>query len=124
MSDHIRLAGLRAFGRHGVYASERERGQEFVVDVELDVDVSRAAASDDVADTVDYGALADRLVEIVAGNPVNLIETLAHRLAKVCLAVAGVKAATITVHKPGAPISHQFDDVSVTIRRGLEGDRS
>ena len=117
MSDTITLRGLRARGRHGVYEFERERGQDFVVDVVLELDLGRASASDDVADTVHYGELADRLVAIVAGEPVNLIETLAERLASACLADARVDAATVTVHKPSAPIPHAFTDVSVAIRR-------
>jgi dihydroneopterin aldolase len=116
-ADTIALTGLRAFGRHGVYDEERERGQDFVVDAVLELDLAAAAASDDVADTVDYGELADRLVAIVGGEPVRLIETLAARLVNACLADRRVRAATVTVHKPGAPIAHPFGDVSVTLRR-------
>jgi 7,8-dihydroneopterin aldolase/epimerase/oxygenase len=117
VSDVIALTGLRARGRHGVYGFERAQGQDFVVDVVLEVDLAPAAASDDVADTVHYGELADRLVKIVAGDPVNLIETLADRLASACLADERVSAATVTVHKPQAPIPHEFADVAVTLRR-------
>jgi 7,8-dihydroneopterin aldolase/epimerase/oxygenase len=113
----IRLAGLRAYGYHGVYGSERNDGQEFVVDAVLDLDLAAAVASDDVADTVDYGRLASLLVEVVTGPPVNLIETLADRLVQVCLADPRVTAATVTVHKPQAPLSHAFGDVTVTLRR-------
>jgi dihydroneopterin aldolase len=117
VSDRISLHGLRVRGNHGVYDFERRDGQEFVVDVELELDLAKAAASDDVADTVHYGELAGRLVEVVSGEPVNLIETLAERLAAVCLADDRVGAATVTVHKPQAPISHEFADVAVTLRR-------
>jgi dihydroneopterin aldolase len=113
----ITLTGLRARGHHGVYDFERSQGQEFVVDVTLELDLDQAAESDDLADTVDYGRLANRLVEIVGGQPVNLIETLADRLATACLADPLVLAATVTVHKPQAPIEHQFTDVEVTLRR-------
>ncbi|MDT5037735.1 MAG: 7,8-dihydroneopterin aldolase/epimerase/oxygenase [Micromonosporaceae bacterium] len=116
--DRITLTGLRARGRHGVYEAERLRGQDFVVDVELELDLRPAAASDDVGDTVDYGALADRLVAIVGGEPVNLLETLADRLVVACLAEARVSAARVTVHKPQAPIPHEFADVTVTLYRG------
>jgi len=117
MIDRIALTGLRARGRHGVYDFERESGQEFVVDVVLELPLARAAASDDVADTVDYGELASRLVAVVTGEPVALIEMLASRLVATCLDDPRVFAATVTVHKPQAPIPHEFADVSVTIRR-------
>jgi 7,8-dihydroneopterin aldolase/epimerase/oxygenase len=113
----IRLVGLRAYGYHGVYDTERRTGQEFVVDATLELDLAAAAASDDVADTVDYGQLADHLVAVVTGSPVNLLETLADRLLQVCLADARVAAATVTVHKPHAPVGHEFADVAVTLRR-------
>ena len=116
-ADTISLIGLRAFGRHGVYGFEREQGQDFVVDVVLELDLRAAAGSDDVADTVHYGELADGLVAIVSGEPVRLIETLAERLARACLADPRVAATTVTVHKPGAPIPHTFADVAVSIRR-------
>lgn len=121
MHDRITLTGLRARGRHGVYDFERVDGQEFGVDVVLELDLRPAALSDDVADTVHYGELAERLVEIVGGEPVNLIETLAARLADACLADERVAAATVTVHKPHAPIAHEFADVSVstTVRRPI-----
>lgn len=117
MRDRIALTGLRARGNHGVYESERAAGQEFVVDAVLELDLSAAAASDRVGDTVDYGGLAGRLVAVVTGPPVDLIETLAARLIEVCLADERVAAATVTVHKPQAPIGHEFADVAVTLRR-------
>src|SRR5690606_15318348 len=82
----IRLTGLRAHGHHGVYDFEREAGQEFIVDATLELDLGPAAKSDDIADTVHYGELADRLVAIITGEPVNLLETLASRLLEACLA--------------------------------------
>lgn len=124
MADRIALRGLTIRGHHGVYDFERREGQDFVVDVELEMDLRAAAASDDVADTVHYGDLASALADVISGEPVQLIETLAHRLVEVCLADARVDAATVTVHKPHAPIPHQFADVAVTIRRGRsEGDQ-
>ncbi|KKK04800.1 dihydroneopterin aldolase [Micromonospora sp. HK10] len=117
MTDRIELTGLRAHGRHGVYDFERAQGQEFVVDAVLELDLAPAARSDEVADTVHYGELAERLVAVLTGEPVNLIETLADRLLAVCLAEPRVAAATVTVHKPEAPIPHTFRDVAVTLRR-------
>ncbi len=117
MGDRIALSGLRVRGYHGVYEAERRDGQDFVVDTTLWLDTRPAAASDDVADTVHYGELADRLATVVAGDPVNLLETLAARLATCCLADPRVAACEVTVHKPQAPIAHSFSDVAVTIRR-------
>jgi dihydroneopterin aldolase len=115
--DQIALTGLRVWGRHGVLPQERRDGQDFVVDAVLTVDTRAAAASDDLADTVDYAGIADRLAAVVAGEPVDLIETLASRLAQVCLADERVIAVRLTVHKPAAPIQHAFTDVAVTVER-------
>ncbi|MCU1655833.1 MAG: dihydroneopterin aldolase [Pseudonocardiales bacterium] len=117
MTDLIELTGLRVRGHHGVFDHERRDGQEFVVDVALELDTRVAAASDDLADTVDYGALAQALAGVVAGEAVNLLEVLAERLAEVCLGDERVGAATVTVHKPQAPIPLRFGDVAVTIHR-------
>jgi dihydroneopterin aldolase len=115
--DRISLLGLRAFGRHGVLPHERADGQEFVVDAVLWLDTRPAAASDDLSLTIGYAVLARRLAEIISGEPVALIETLAERLAVACLADQRVHQAGITVHKPGAPIGLPFSDVTVTILR-------
>ena len=117
MNDRITLTGLTVRGHHGVFDFERREGQDFVVDAVLELDTRPAAASDDVLDTVHYGELAEALAAVVAGEPVNLIETLVARLADVCLADARVRAATVTVHKPQAPIPLSFTDVAVTVRR-------
>jgi len=115
--DQISLEGLRVFARHGVLEHEQRDGQEFVIDAVLWLDTRAAADGDDLSLTVDYGAVADRLVRLASGPPVRLIETLAHRLVAVCLAEPLVEEAEITVHKPHAPIAQPFDDVAVTIRR-------
>jgi dihydroneopterin aldolase len=116
-TDRIALRGLTVRGYHGVFDFERRDGQDFVVDVELELDTAGAARSDDLADTVDYGGLAEGLAAVIAGEPVQLLETLAARLSDVCLADGRVGAATVTVHKPQAPIPITFGDVAVTIRR-------
>jgi 7,8-dihydroneopterin aldolase/epimerase/oxygenase len=115
--DLISLTGLRVYGRHGVLPEERRDGQDFVIDVQLTVDTRGAALSDDLTDTVDYATLADHLAAVVAGEPVNLIETLASRLADACLTDDRVISAQVTVRKPGAPIPHAFSDVAVTVVR-------
>jgi 7,8-dihydroneopterin aldolase/epimerase/oxygenase len=113
----VRLSGLRVYGHHGVFEHERLIGQAFVVDAELEMSTAVAAASDDLSDTVDYGDLANRLAAVISGEPVNLLETLAARLVAECLADERVDAATVTIHKPQAPIPLTFADVAVTIRR-------
>ena len=115
--DRIELRGLRVFARHGVFGAERRDGQEFVIDAVLWLDTRAAAAGDDLSKTIDYGALANRLVRLAGEPPVRLIETLAERLAAGCLSEPLVAEAEITVHKPQAPIAHPFDDVAVIIRR-------
>ena len=115
--DEIALTGLRVRGFHGVLPTERAEGQDFLIDAVLTVDTREAAASDDLAATVDYGVLATSLAEVVAGEPVDLIETLAARLADVCLADPRVVSVRLTVHKPSAPIALPFTDVSVTVER-------
>jgi dihydroneopterin aldolase len=115
--DTISLRALRVFAYHGVRDEERRAGQEFIIDAVVGLDTSLAAAGDDLGLTVDYAALADRLVALASGPPVRLIETLAQRLAAACLSDPLVQEVEITVHKPHAPLSHPFDDVSVAIRR-------
>lgn len=117
MGDHVALTGLRVRGHHGVLAAERADGQDFVVDAVLELDLRPAGASDDLADTVDYGVLAEQLAAVVAGEPVDLLETLAARLAQICLADGRVVSVEVTVHKPDAPIDVPFTDVSVTVTR-------
>ena len=115
--DRITLVGLEAQGRHGVFDFEREAGQVVRVDVVLGLDTRPAAASDDLADTVDYGALARDVLGVVEGEPVDLLETLAQRIADVVLVDARVQWTEVTVHKPAAPIEATFSDVALTIRR-------
>ena len=119
--DRITLSGLRGRGLHGVYPRERVEGQTFVVDAALELDTRAAARGDDLTRTADYGAVAEKLVAAIEGEPCNLIETLAARLAEICLADPVVQAVEITVHKPDAPITVPFDDVTVSIRREKPG---
>ena len=116
-ADRITLRGLVARGHHGVLPQERRDGQDFVVDAVLELDVRTAAATDDLARTVHYGELARALADVVRGEPVALLETLAERLTAVCLADERVLAAEVVVHKPQAPIPEAFGDVSVAVRR-------
>lgn len=115
--DEITLTGIRGMGYHGVYDFERRDGQEFVVDLSLYLSLAPAAASDDVADTVHYGELAEQVVAIIAGEPVNLIETLATRIADAVLTRDLVQLVRVSVHKPQAPIPVPFGDVVVTVTK-------
>jgi dihydroneopterin aldolase len=116
-TDRLVVRGITVRGHHGVFEHERREGQDFVVDVTLGIDSSTAAGSDDLRDTVDYGTLAEEISQAVAHDPVDLIETLAQRLADVCLAHAQVLDVEVTVHKPHAPIPVPFEDVALTISR-------
>jgi dihydroneopterin aldolase len=115
--DRISVRGITAHAHHGVYDWERERGQTFTVDVVLELDTRAAAAGDDLERTVNYAELSQGLYAILTGEPVDLLETLAQRMADACLANALVDAVEITVHKPDAELGVPFDDVTVAIRR-------
>ncbi len=117
MTDEIRIAGIEVFAYHGVLPTEKAEGQPFMVDVTIEADLRKAAASDALEDTVDYGALASAISDAVAGERWNLIETVADRVAELALSIDGVDAVNVTVHKPKAPLDVPFEDVSVTIRR-------
>lgn len=120
MTDRIELTGIRAWGHHGVLDHERRLGQEFVVDLSLALDLTTAGASDDLADTVDYGVLAQRTADMVAGDPCRLLEALAERIAVMALADHRVEAVTVTVHKPSAPFLVPVADAAVTITRARD----
>ena len=117
MTDELALTGLECWGHHGVFEHERRDGQRFVIDLVLGVDTAAAAASDDLSATVDYGSLALSVKAVVEKDPVDLIETLAHRIAEVCLLDSRVEWVRVTVHKPDAPIDATFSDVALTITR-------
>jgi dihydroneopterin aldolase len=116
-ADVIAVTGIRGFGYHGVLAAEREQGQEFSVDVAMTVSTENAAATDDLAGTIDYSAVAAGIHAVITGEPHDLIETVAARCADVALQFPGVRRVRITVHKPEAPVGVPFDDVTVTIVR-------
>jgi len=118
VGDSITLTGLRAAAFHGVLDHERRDGQVFVIDVTVFLDLAPAAAGDALAETIHYGELAVEIVGAVERDPVDLIETVAERIAGVVLAHAAATSVRVTVHKPSAPIPVPFDDVAVTITRG------
>ncbi len=115
--DQIAVTGIRAFGYHGVLPHERQVGQWFVVDLVLALDVTAATDADALNKTVDYGELTAETVRLVEGEPAQLIETLAARIAEYCLTHRLVARAEVTVHKPHAPLPAHAVDVAVTVVR-------
>jgi len=116
--DQIVLTGLRATAFHGVFENERRDGQVFVIDVTVHLDFAAAAEGDDLGQTIHYGELAEEVVASVERDPVDLIETVAERIAGVVLTHPAAQFVTVTVHKPSAPITVPFADVAVVITRG------
>ena len=119
--DELSIIGIECFAHHGVFDFEKRDGQTFVIDLSLGVETASAAASDDLRDTVDYGSLVGSVKAAVEKDPVDLIETLAQRIADVCLLDGRVQWVRVTVHKPDAPIEATFSDVALTITRKREG---
>ena len=118
MSDQIVLTGIHGFGYHGLFEHERKDGQDFFVDLTLSVDLSAAAHSDAIEDTVNYAEITDLVVEEITTNPVNLIEKLAARIAeRVLNKHIKVQSVTVTVHKPQAPVAAQLKDIAVVVTR-------
>ena len=117
MNDRIELTGIRGYGFHGVFEDERLNGQEFVVDLIIHCDLREAGRNDDLASTIHYGELASRVHQLIEGEPLDLIEALAERIAAEVLTNQIVDKISVTVHKPSAPISVPFSDVSVSITR-------
>ena len=115
--DRIEIRGLRVHAHHGVHEAERRDGQTFVIDVTLGRDLSLPATSDDLADTVDYGALAQRLAAAATETRFDLIEALAGQLADLVLATPGVQEVEVRVAKPQAAIPVDLDEVAVVVTR-------
>ena len=121
--DRLAIHGIEAFGHHGVFESERRDGQLFLADLELWIDTREAARSDDLRDTVDYGNLVAKVKTAMESDPVDLVETLAERIAGTCLQDPRVRSVEVTVHKPDAPIEAVFRDVTLTITRSTTPSR-
>jgi len=116
-TDRITLTGISAVGHHGVFDFERTKGQIFVVDLTCELDLSAAASSDQLEHTIDYGGLAQSVVEDIQTTPLNLIEALADRIAQTCLRHPAISRVEVTVHKPHAPMPVPVADVAVTLTR-------
>lgn len=117
-NDRIEIVGIEAFGYHGVFDHEKENGQTFRVDVHLELNLMQASLSDDLSDTVDYGAIADLVQAAIVGKPYALLEKLAGSIGDDLIAKFDVlKSVSVTVHKPQAPLTVKFGDVAVTVAR-------
>ena len=117
MTDHIVLQGISARGHHGVLDFEKVDGQDFVVDVALEVDLRRPGRSDLLAHTVDYADMASEVVSLITGPSLDLIEALADKIALAALNRPLVQAVEVTVHKPHAPVGVPVTDVRVLVER-------
>ncbi|MGH9063375.1 MAG: dihydroneopterin aldolase [Acidimicrobiales bacterium] len=117
--DAILLRGLRVLGTHGALAEEQDRAQPFEVDLDIEADLGPAGRSDSLADTVDYGAVAGRVAQVVAGSRFRLLEALAGAVAEAVLAEEAVEAVTVTLRKlrPPVPLDLTSAGVRVTRRR-------
>lgn len=117
MNDRIHLTGIEVYARHGVYPTEKERAQVFIVDVVAYLDLSEAGHTDDLGDTVDYGSLASEIREVVGFETHHLLERVAQRVAETVLGHDRVERVVVTIHKPDAPVDVALSDVAVTIER-------
>jgi dihydroneopterin aldolase len=122
MSDRIFIRGLALHAYHGVMAHEAKVGQTFTLDLDLEIDLSAAARSDKVVDTVSYDKVVDCASDAFGGQRFRLIEAAAGRVADAVLAgFPRVRSVRVTIHKPHAPIAATFDDVGVTLVRSRHG---
>ncbi len=118
MSDLISIKGIKGFGYHGVFDFEKRDGQDFFVDIEVAVDLQNAGKSDSLQDSIDYSLLTSIAREEIEGEPVNLIERLAGKIAdRILQQFSQATTVSITVHKPSAPVREDVTDISVTIKR-------
>jgi dihydroneopterin aldolase len=118
MSDQIRILGIHSFGYHGILEEEQKNGQDFYVDVIMQLDLMNASRSDALTDTIDYGAVCELVISKIAGPSLSLIEKLAGQIGDLLLAKYPLlKTVNVTVHKPQAPVNAEFLDIAVTIER-------
>jgi dihydroneopterin aldolase len=118
MSDQIVITGIHGYGFHGLFENERKNGQDFYVDLILNLDLASAAQSDAIEDTVNYAEITELTHQEITTNPVNLIEKLAYRIAETILSShPKVKSVTVTVHKPQAPVGLKVQDISVVVNK-------
>ena len=125
MSDRIFINGLSLHAFHGIMAHEAKVGQSFTIDFELEIDLSAAARSDKVVDTVSYDKVVECANQVFCAQRFRLIEAAAGKLADAVLAkFPRVSSVKVTIHKPHAPIATTFSDVGVTLVRKRGDSRS
>jgi dihydroneopterin aldolase len=118
MSDKISIKGIKGFGFHGVFDFEKRDGQDFFVDLEIDINLTAASNSDLLSDSVDYSLLTAIAKNAIEKLQFDLIERLAGFIADtVTENFPTVKKIAVTVHKPAAPVSESVTDIAVTITR-------
>lgn len=116
------IKDIRVFAHHGVLPEEREKGQHFLIDVEMDVDAGRAVESDELGRTVDYAMVCEAVAGLATDETFDLIETLASRIADLVLTFHGVRGVTVTVRKPEAPLPVEVGWVGASITRSRSLD--
>ena len=116
MTDRIEVRGLRVMARCGVLPEEVERDQPFEIDLDVAVDLAAAGASDQLADTVDYGSMVDRVVEATNGHH-GLMEAMANDIATSVLSDVRIDGVTVTVRKLRPPVPHDLASAGVTLHR-------
>lgn len=117
MTDRIVLAGMKFFAHHGALQTERTNGQDFVVDVELEADLSEAGRTDDLERTIDYRRVYDIVKDTMEGESRSLLEALADSMARRLLTFDRVQTATVRVRKPQVKLPGPLDYSSVEVRR-------
>jgi dihydroneopterin aldolase len=118
LSDRIELKGIEAFGYHGVFDHEKRDGQKFYADICAELDLEGPSNSDDLKDTVDYGAIVDLVIEDIQSDPCQLIEHLGGRIAdRILFEFHKINRIAVTIHKPSAPVNGKVLDIAVTIER-------
>jgi dihydroneopterin aldolase len=118
VADQIKVTGIKAFGYHGVLPHEATQGQDFIVDLVVTLDLRAVSLSDDLQETINYADLAQIAHDNIVGERVQLIERLAGKIAEeIFSAYSQITSVSVTVHKPHAPVTVDFEDISVTITR-------
>ena len=118
MRDYISLKGIEAIGYHGVYPEERRDGQRFIADLILYADLATPGVSDKLEDATDYSLIAQRVHAQLVGEPVDLIERLADRIARDVLQnFPKIVEVAVTIHKPDAPVGLAISDIAITLHQ-------